>query len=127
MRIKSYVMIILLLAASSYGGESKQGSFWSALSDKLEKAPRKRPLITTAVGGVRGTKNEAADLYWKGKQRAELEQEEAEAFRAALSSAASGDKEEALKGFEHFIVQYPNSLFREEAATAVAELKRGRK
>lgn len=124
MMTRMAVLLIVLMAATTYGAETKQVGIWASLAEKLEKAPRKKPIITTAVGGVRGKKNDAQDLYWKGKQRSELEQDEAGSFHEALSTAVSGDKEGALRRFESFISQYPNSLLREDAVKAVAELKK---
>jgi hypothetical protein len=128
--MKKSVMLIcsLLLAAAVAHGEQvvKKDAFWDKLSQKLEKiTPAKKGSTTTAVGGVRGAKNEdAADIYWKGKEKSvDMAQDELQKFNTAVESKMKGDNEQALKQFEEFLVLYPQSAFRVEGLQAVEKIK----
>lgn len=128
MKKRAMVICSLLLAATFAHGEqaAKKDAFWEKLSNKLEKlTPAKKSATTTAVGGVRGAKNdEATDIYWKGKERSvEMAQEELQKFNGALESKMKGDNEQALKQFEEFLVMYPQSSFRVEGLQAVEKIR----
>lgn len=117
--------LALILAAAVAHGEQKDG-FWDKLQYKLEKVtPAKKASSTTAVGGVRGAKNDdAADIYWKGKDKSsELNEEELQKFNLAVESKLKGDNESALKQFDEFLAVYPHSAFRVEGLQAVDKIK----
>ncbi len=89
--------------------------------DKL--APPKDTTATTAVGGVRGAKDEGAEsLYWKGKE-VEVKKEELESFNSALDLAIKGDKAESIKRFEEFLKKYPASTLAKDARESLKVLK----
>jgi hypothetical protein len=115
------------MATAVYADQVPQKDvFWDKLQNKLEKlVPAKKASTTTAVGGVRGAKNdEAADVYWKGKDKAvEVNEEEIQKFNLAVECKLKGDNESALKHFEEFLVQYPQSHLRVESLQAVEKLK----
>lgn len=128
--MKKRVMLVcsmLLVAAIAHGEQaSKKDAFWDGLSKKLEKlTPTKKGATTTAVGGVRGAKNEdATDIYWKGKEKSvDMAQDELQKFNGAVESKLKGDNVQALKQFEEFLVLYPQSAFRVEGLQAVEKLK----
>lgn len=118
---------LLLAATVAQGGQAvKKDAFWEKLTQKLEKVtPAKKGATTTAVGGVRGAKNdEATDIYWKGKEKSvDMAQEEMQLFNAAVDSRMKGDNEAALRQFEEFLVMYPQSSFRVEGLQAVEKIK----
>jgi len=128
MKRKMLMVCSLLLVASIAHGEQvvKKDAFWEKLGQKLEKlTPAKKGATTTAVGGVRGAKNdEATDIYWKGKEKSvEMAQDEMQIFTAAIESRMKGDNEAALKQFEEFLVMYPQSSFRVEGLQAAEKIR----
>lgn len=118
---------LLLVATFAHGEQTvKKDAFWEKLTQKLEKlTPAKKGATTTAVGGVRGAKNDdATDIYWKGKEKTqEMAQDEMLKFNGAVESKMKGDNEQALKQFEEFLVMYPQSAFRVEGLQAVEKIK----
>jgi hypothetical protein len=128
MKKRMIAICFLLLAVSVAHGEQaeKKEAFWEKMTQKLEKiTPAKKGATTTAVGGVRGAKNdEATDIYWKGKEKpVDIAQDEMQMFTAAVDSRIKGDKEAALRQFEEFLVMYPQSAFRVEGLQAVEKIK----
>jgi len=128
MKKRMITICSLLLAASlAHGGQAvKKEAFWENLTQKLEKiTPAKKGTTTTAVGGVRGAKNdEATDIYWKGKEKpVDMAQDEMQIFTAAIDSRMKGDNEAALRQFEEFLAMYPQSAFRVEGLQAVEKIK----
>lgn len=128
MKRKMLMICSLLLVSSIAHGEQvvKKDAFWEKLGQKLEKlTPAKKGATTTAVGGVRGAKNdEATDIYWKGKEKSvEMAQDEMQLFTAAIESRMKGDNEAALKQFEEFLVMYPQSSFRVEGLQAAEKIR----
>lgn len=122
---KMILACALVLSAALAYGEQKDG-FWDKLQYKLEKVtPAKKGSATTAVGGVRGAKNdEATDVYWKGKDKtSEVNEDEMLKFNLALESKLKGDNELALKQFEEFLSAYPQSTFRVEGLQAVEKIR----
>lgn len=121
MRKRIILSLVLVLATASAYGEQKEG-FWDRLQSKLEKVtPAKKASSTTAVGGVRGAKNdEATDIYWKGKDKvADISEEELQRFNVALESRKKGDNYLALKQLEDFLAAYPQSSLRGDGLQAV--------
>lgn len=117
---------LLCITTALYAQQAPQkDSFWDKLQKKLEKLiPSKKANTTTVVGGVRGAKNDdAADIYWKGKEKTvEMNEEEIQKFNLAVESKLKGDNELALKQFEEFLVQYPHSNLRVEGLQATEKL-----
>lgn len=117
-------LLVFVLANGAQG--AGKDSFWDNLQGKLEKVtPAKKSGVTTAVGGVRGAKNESAgDMYWKGKDKSpSVPEEELQKFRIALDTKVKGNNEEALKLFEEFLNAYPQSSLRVEGLQAVDKIK----
>jgi TolA-binding protein len=128
MRNKALVVLALLLAVSvaRAGQDGKDDGFWSGLLTKLQKlAPTRKSTAVTAVGGVRGAKNdEVADIYWKGREKSvEVGEDELEKFNVALESRKKGDNALALRHFEEFLRDYPHSSMGPEAQQAVERIK----
>lgn len=128
--MKTRIMLVaglLCLSTAAYAQQAgKNDEFWNNLQNKLEKiVPTKKGATTTAVGGVRGAKNDdAADIYWKGKEKpAEVSEEEMQVFTRAVESKLKGDNELALKQFEEFLSLYPQSSLRNEGLKAVEKIK----
>lgn len=118
--------VMLVVTVGLAGQDGKGDGFWSALKSKLEKiTPTRKSTATTAVGGVRGAKNdEAADIYWKGKnKRAEVGEDELDKFNLAVECGLKGENKLAQKHFEEFLQDYPNSSLRPEGLKAVERLK----
>ncbi|MDY6854556.1 MAG: hypothetical protein SWO11_07585 [Thermodesulfobacteriota bacterium] len=120
-------MIIFLTFSLSYGEEKKADEgFWSKLKSKIESiVPKKESSVTTAVGGVRGAKDESAEaLYWKGKEIDEkVGEDELNKFKTALEHAINGNDKDSLKVFNELITQYSNSPLKEDAIQAMEKLK----
>jgi TolA-binding protein len=122
------IMIILVLAlfcVTAYAEDKKDSGFWDGLKGKIEKlAPKKKTAETTAVGGVRGAKeNSSEGLYWKGEDKKEVTDDEVTAFRTALDYASIGKLNEAAAQFDTFVHLFPNSMLRDDALQAIKELK----
>lgn len=118
---------LLCLATAVYADQGgKKDAFWDKLQNKLEKlTPAKKAAATTAVGGVRGAKNDdAADIYWKGKDKAvEMSEDEMQKFNLAVDAKLKGENDLALKHFEEFLDQYPQSSFRVEGLQAAEKIR----
>ncbi len=117
-------LVVFGLANGAQG--AGKDSFWDNLQGKLEKVtPAKKSGVTTAVGGVRGAKNEASgDIYWKGKDKSpSIPEEELQKFKTALDTKVKGNNEEALKLFQEFLNAYPQSSLRVECLQAVDKIK----
>ena len=112
----------------SYAGEKDESGFWSKIKSKVESiTPKKKTTVTTAVGGVRGARDDSAKVvYWKGKEIDEqIAPDELDKFKSALEYAIEGNTEESLKHFDEFLAQYPKSPLREDAVKAVKKLRPG--
>lgn len=123
--MKKVTLVMLILISSSAFAGQKDG-FWDRLQTKLDKiTPAKKVNAATAVGGVRGARSDdAADIYWKGRDKApDMNHEELEKFNAAMESRSKGENELALRQFEEFLGMYPQSQFRIEGLQAVEMLK----
>lgn len=119
-----FVFMAMVLAGQAQAAE-KDG-FWSSLQEKVQKLkPSKKPDVITAVGGVRGFKeNSEEDIYWKGKEKPDsVTEEELEKFNQALDAKIQGNHEKSLKGFEAFLNDYPQSSLRVDALQAVEKIK----
>lgn len=125
--MKRLVMILgllLLVSAPAFGGQ--QDGFWARLQKKLDMlSPSKKISTTTAVGGVRGAKNDdSADIYWKGRDKTlDMSDEELAKFTSALENRRKGENELALKEFEEFLELYPQSQFRVEGLQAAEMIR----
>lgn len=107
--------------------QAAEGDYWQQLKERLTQiAPQKKGSATTAVGGVRGSKDQAADtLYWKGEAtKAQVGEAEYTRFTAAYQLAVDGKKEEATSSFQAFIKEFPQSPLKEEALTAINTLQK---
>ena len=118
----------LLCCGVAFGAES---TTWEKMKTRLESiAPQKKTAATTAVGGVRGAKDQAADsLYWKAEEKVEkteelpsIDETEYARFSEALQAAAGGKHDEATAKFEAFLKDYPQSTLRPDAEEALQTL-----
>ena len=119
------VALFGLLLAVSTARAAEGDAFWNSLASKLHKlAPTRKSTATTAVGGVRGTKGDGSEIYWKGKETGvEIGEDELERFNQAMESRNKGDKELALRQFDEFLRDFPKSTLRSDAQQAVELLK----
>ncbi len=119
------ILVLALFCVSAYAEDKKDAGFWDGLKGKMEKlAPRKKSAETTAVGGVRGTRDSSTEgLYWKGEDKKEISENEATAFRAALDDATRGKLSEAAAKFDMFVQLYSSSPLKADAMRALKELK----
>lgn len=116
--------VLMILPLSLHAAE---GDYWQQLKGRLTQiSPQKKGNATTAVGGVRGSKDQAADtLYWKDEaKKVQVTEEEYNRFSAAYQSVVDGNKEAALTGFQAFVNDYPQSPLKEEALVAIATLQK---
>lgn len=100
-------------------------SFWEKLRVKIEQmAPQKKVSATTAVGGVRGAKMVADDVYWKGEKTAPVvDADELDAFKSAMTLAAGGELAKAQAAFGEFVTKNPDSPLRQDAEQALVQLQ----
>lgn len=120
----SLVLTLCLLPLTSSAADD--GACWQKLKNRLATVtPQKKSTATTAVGGVRGAKDQSADsLYWKDEEKKiEVPEEELNSFNSAYESAVSGKNEDATQKFEGFLKDYPQSALRSDALTALQTLK----
>jgi TolA-binding protein len=127
------LMVPLLLLSMALGSQTLHAEgknddslgFWEKLRVKLEQmAPQKKVSATTAVGGVRGAKVVADDVYWKGESAATVvDADELEAFKTAMALAAGGEQAKAQAAFAEFVTKNPDSPLRKEADQALAQLQ----
>lgn len=121
------VLLVFCLAAPAVAVEAeKETSFWDTLRSKIEKVtPTKKAKVTTAVGGVRGAKNDSgSELYWKGKEvKIEVAEDELVLFNSAMDEAISGKIEVAIVLFESFVSSYPDSQLHEDSLLALKHLR----
>lgn len=121
------LMLSLLLTSNAVAEEEKKAE--EGLLDSLRKKiemlmPKKKLQTTTAVGGVRGSKADANELYWKGEKGEEgINADELAAFDEALALAEAGEMDAAEKGLSAFIKSYPSSQLREDAEQALVYVK----
>jgi TolA-binding protein len=117
------LLLGLLLTSNALADEERKAD--EGLLDTLRKKiemlmPKKKLQTTTAVGGVRGSKADANDLYWKGEEAEEgIDADELAAFDEALSLAEAGEMAAAEKGLKAFVKSYPSSQLREDAEQAL--------
>lgn len=103
----------------------QEGNFWQGLQSKLEKiTPQRKAPVTTAVGGVRGSKDQSADsLYWKGEEALPIGEDELRRFQEAVQAATAGNRQAATDQFAAFLNDYPRSALREDAQLALKALE----
>lgn len=125
---KSIALLVVLLLCSltvqAAEPDTEKLSIWEKIRNKIEKiTPKQKPTVTTAVGGVRGSQDDAQELYWKGEEEDSLfSVEEVELFSAALLLAEEGDSPGATAGFHQFLARFPQSLLADDAQSALLEL-----
>ncbi len=124
--IALFVLLGVVLATPAFSADERQeGSLWERLRKKIELlTPKKKISTTTAVGGVRGSRAETEDVYWKGEANTNpVDADELAAFKKAISLADTGDMAGARAAFADFQKKYPDSPLREDAQTALAALQ----
>lgn len=127
MQKRIWVTLLLAILALPFSPQAAEGDYWQQLKERLAQiAPQKKGSATTAVGGVRGSKDQAADtLYWKDEAvKVQVPEEEYARFTAAQQSAADGKKEQAMAGFQSFVRDYPQSALKAEAVAAIEVLQK---
>lgn len=115
--------VFVMLPISLYAAE---GDYWQGMKERLSKiAPQKKVSATTAVGGVRGSKDQSADtLYWKDEAiTAKVPDEEYAFFTVAFQLAVDGKKADATSSFQAFLKEYPQSSLKGEALAAINTLQ----
>ena len=119
-------LILFLSVSLSIAQEKKETkSFWKKIKAKIQTiTPKRDKDVSTAVGGVRGAKDDSANtLYWKGEEtKTTVGIDELDKFTAAIESATEGKADESKKLFEEFLALYPKSPLREDALAAITEL-----
>jgi TolA-binding protein len=122
------LLLSMALVSQTLHAEGKSDgslSFWEKLRVKIEQmAPQKKVSATTAVGGVRGAKVAADDVYWKGESAAAVvDADELAAFKSAMALAAVGEQAKAQAAFSEFVTKNPESPLRKDADQALAQLQ----
>lgn len=127
MQKRVWVTLLLAVLTLPLSLQAAEGDYWQQLKERLAQiAPQKKGSATTAVGGVRGSKDQAADsLYWKDEAvKVQIPEEEYARFAAAQQSAVDGKKEPAMTGFQSFVNDYPQSALKAEALAAIEVLQK---
>ncbi|PLX97401.1 MAG: hypothetical protein C0621_00030 [Desulfuromonas sp.] len=120
-----FALTCLLALSLATPAVAVEGGFWNNLKGRLDKVtPTRKPAMTTAVGGVRGSlETPAAQLYWKGEALPlEMDEAEMQAFNDAVTAADQEDSDHAITLFEAFIELYPQSPLQADARKAIALL-----
>lgn len=125
---KTMILLLgMMLTGNALAEEEKKAEegLLDSLRQKIEMLmPKKKLQTTTAVGGVRGSKADANDLYWKGEKGEEgIDADELAAFDEALALAEAGEMEKAEAQLGAFIKDYPKSQLREDAEQAMVYVK----
>ncbi len=122
-------MVLVFVFTFAHAEEAKKKerdvSIWEMIRTKIEEiTPQKKPTVTTAVGGVRGAKNEAGeDLYWKGEEvNPKVSEQELAKFVEALKTAEAGELDAARLLFEGFVVEFPESELKPDAFLALKSM-----
>jgi len=128
---KAIILLLGLLLVGNVLAEEKaqeKESLFETLRKKIELlTPKKKLQTTTAVGGVRGSKADANDLYWKGEEKdSGIDADELAAFDDALSQAENGNMAAAEEKLAAFVEKYPLSQLREDAEKALAAVRDAR-
>jgi len=119
------VITLLCLGLATLAG-AEEATIWNKMKNRLETlSPQKKLTTTTAVGGVRGAKDQPADtLYWKSEEKMqEIDATEYARFNEAYEAATGGRKEEATAKFAAFVQEFPASPLKGDAEEALAALK----
>lgn len=120
---KAFAVLALVFLVSSVTLASEKTDWWANLKNKVKKmTPSKTTTTATAVGGLRGTKEESETLYWKGKETA-VSKDELDSFISALDLAIKGEAASARAGFEGFLKFYPSSALADDARQSLRMLK----
>ena len=130
--MKKIILICVVLAFSvtvvlAEEQVAQEVSIWVKIRARIEKiTPQKKPVITTAVGGVRGAKNESGrELYWKGEEvKPKVSEQELAKFDNALKKVEEGEIEAARQLFENFVTEFPESELNPDAFLALREMDR---
>lgn len=120
------LILIALLMLAGIASAQETPSFWEQLRNKLQGVtPQKKTTTTTAVGGVRGAKDQTAEnLYWKGEEKPlVVSEEELASFNSAALAAMEGRNDVALSQFQQFLGSYPQSALKPDALAAIAQLQ----
>lgn len=122
-KVLAVLVLVLFTVSVSFAVETQKEDWWTKLKGKINKlTPTKEATSTTAVGGVRGAKDEGGEaLYWKGKET--VSKEELERFSTAVDYATKGEKQEAIKRFEDFLKKYPKSALVDDVKKSLKILK----
>lgn len=126
-KLLAIIAVVALTASLAYAaGETSNAGWWSSLKTKIEKlASGGSSTATTAVGGVRGAKDEGESAYWKGKDKTQqgIAREELDSFNLAVDQAINGKAADSIASFESFIQKYPDSVLAGDAKEALVQLK----
>jgi len=130
MKTLNFIVFVALcgvvLSAPVFSVEEGQDvSLWKRMRYKIDQlTPKKKINITTAVGGVRGDRADAGEVYWKGEGKKQaIDSDELKAFREALSLVDAGYLPMAQSAFGDFLKKFPESRLREDAEQALAQLQ----
>jgi TolA-binding protein len=117
-KLFSIVLMLTLCCTASMAQQQEKkvgpsiAEWLKGLQNKIAQiVPKKSVPLSTGVAGVRGAREGAqAKLYWKGKKGEEVVTEEEMAeFKSALDVAGTSEPAAAVKEFEKFMAQFPDS------------------
>jgi TolA-binding protein len=132
-KLFSLIMITMLCCTTALAQEQKGLSLadWlKVMQKKIDKiVPKKIQPLSTGVAGIRGTKEDASvKLYWKGKMNDEpVTEVELSEFKKGIDLAVKGDRTEAIKELQEFMMQYPDSALIPDAKKTLDLVKKEEK
>jgi TolA-binding protein len=97
---------------------------------KIDKiVPKKIQPLSTGAAGLRSTKEDASvKLYWKGKANDEpVTETELSAFKKGIDLAVKGERTEAVREIQEFMMQYPDSALIPDAKKTLDLVKKEEK
>ena len=100
------------------------------IQKKIDKiVPKKIQPLSTGSTGIRRAKEDASvKLYWKGKMNDEpVTETELSAFKKGIDLAVKGERTEAAKELQEFMMQYPDSALIPDAKKTLALVKKEEK
>jgi len=132
-KLFSLIIISCLCCSPALAQEQKGPSLadWlKAIQKKIDRiVPKKIQPLSTGATGIRGTKEDASvKLYWKGKMNDEpVTDAELSAFKKGIDPAVKGERTEAVKELQEFMIQYPDSALIPDAKKTLDLVKKEEK
>jgi TolA-binding protein len=100
------------------------------IQKKIDRiVPKKIQPLSTGETGMRGTREDASvKLYWKGKMNDEpVTEVELSEFKKGIDLAVKGERTEAIRELQEFMMHYPDSALIPDAKKTLDVVKKEEK